>query len=51
MGTINVVATKRIVDDFIRTQRFRHHERPVVGTADTDVHHVGDGLTGVAPFH
>lgn len=32
----------------IRLQGFGHHDRAQVGTADTDVHHVLDGLAGLA---
>lgn len=48
VGTIDVRDEVHSQMIFIRTQRFGHHERAEVGTADTDVHHVGDGLTGVA---
>ena len=41
-----VFASSRLVG--IRLQGFGHHHRTEVGTADTDVHHVLDGLAGVA---
>ena len=41
-----VFASSRLVG--IRLQSFGHHHRTEVGTADTDVHHVLDGLAGVA---
>ena len=33
---------------FVRAQRLSHHERTEVGAADTDVHHVSNGLAGIA---
>ena len=41
-----VFASSRLVG--IRLQGFGHHHGAQVGTADTDVHHVLDGLAGVA---
>ena len=41
-----VFAGNRLVG--IRLEGFGHHHRTEVGTADTDVHHVLDGLAGVA---
>ena len=41
-----VFASSRLVG--IRLQGFGHHHRTEVGTADTDVHNVLDGLAGVA---
>lgn len=41
-----VFASSRLFS--IRLEGFGHHHRTEVGTADTDVHHVLDGLAGVA---
>ena len=41
-----VFASSRLFS--IRLEGFSHHHRTEVGTADTDVHHVLDGLAGVA---
>ncbi len=32
---------------FVRAQCLSHHKRPQIGTADTNVHHIGDRFAGV----
>lgn len=44
VGTIDVGDKVHVEMIFVWTQRFGHHERAEVRTADTDVHHVGDGF-------
>ena len=48
VGAIDVRHKVHIEVVFIRAQRFGHHERAEVRTADTDVHHVGNRFAGVA---
>ena len=47
VGAIDVRHKVHIQMVFVRAQRFSHHERPQVGTTDTDVDHVSDRFTGV----
>ena len=48
VGTIDVRNEVHVQMVFVRAQRFGHHERAEVGTADTDVHHVSNRFAGVA---
>ena len=48
MGAIDVRYKVHIEVVFIRTQRFGHHERAEVRTADTDIHYVSNRFTGIA---
>ena len=46
--TIDVRHKVHVQVIFIRTQRFGHHERAKVRTADTDVYYISDGFAGIA---
>ncbi|SVK52092.1 Uncharacterised protein [Acinetobacter baumannii] len=48
VGAVDVGDEVHVQVVFIRAQRFGHHVRAEIRTADADVHHVGDRLAGVA---
>ena len=47
MGAVDVGNKMHIQVVFVRAQRLGRHIRAEIRTADTDVHHVGNGLAGV----